>query len=326
VFGGLSGPPTAPGAGSGNAPRQRPLRDGAAFDPRTRTWRRIARAPIGLEPLSPTTVDGDSVYVAVPRNPGARDTRMDLLAYRLRADRWDRLPSAPRRNYAIGVAGGRLLAAGPLRGPAPFSLFELGPGERRWRDLPPPPFRGALVWDGKRVIVIGYDPAANRGKPAWARAATLELGDSAWRRLPDSDSVLWGHGFWVPVGDRLVSPELGMGDPGYHPAGRPYGGILDPERGIWSELPNTGGLGGEFGTGVLTRRWLVGGSPDTLVLDMTREEWVRVPPLWGDRNSRSGWSTFNTRRGLVLLGGARFDRRHPAGQLLRDAWLWTPPR
>ncbi len=255
--------PISPNA-SGSGERKPPLRDGAAFDPRSRSWRRIAPAPIGIEVFSPATVAGNGVDVAVPRNPGVRHTRMDLLAYRLRTDRWHRLPSPPRRNYTVIGVGNRLLAAGPERGPVPLSLFVLGRGERRWTELPRPPMRGAFVLDGRRLVLIGYDPAArNYRNPPLARAATLELGDSAWRRLPDSDHVLWGHGFWVKAGSRLVSPELGTGGEDYD-YGRPYGGILDPERGVWSELPNvpqpSKEFGTEFGSGVLARTRLEGGS------------------------------------------------------------------
>ncbi len=328
IVGGSDARPTPPGAGSSAKPKPR-LRDGAAFNPRTRSWRAIAPAPVGIEPVSPATVVGGSVYIAVPRNPGVRHTRMDLVAYRVRADRWDRIPSPPRRNYKLYGIAGRLLAAGPERGPVPLSLFQLGPRERRWKELPRPPMRGTFTWNGRRLVLIGYDPAARDFRnPPLARAATLAFGDNAWRRLPDSDHVLWGHGYWVRVGRRLVSPQLGTGNEDYD-FGRPYGGILDPERGVWSELPNvpqpTKETGAEFGTGVLTRTRLVGGIPSMLVLDMTTEHWIRVPPLWRGRSAPFGWTAVNTRRKLLVFGGARWNRAHPDGQLLNDAWLWTPP-
>jgi hypothetical protein len=191
IFGGSDAPPTHPSS-SGPEMRKPPLRDGAAFDPRTGSWRRIAVAPSGIEPLSPVASAGDSVYVAVPRNPGSRDTRMDVLAYRTRTDSWDRLPSSPRRNFAIVAIGDRLVASGPGRGPRPLSVFLLGRGERRWKELPRPPVRGAVTWNGRRLVVIGFDPAARDYRnPPLARAATLKLGDDAWRRLPDADHVLW---------------------------------------------------------------------------------------------------------------------------------------
>ena len=171
LFGGSDAPPTHPSS-SGPAERRPPLRDGARFDPRTRSWRRMAAAPIGIEGLSPAATAGGSVYVAVPRNPGVRHPRMDLLAYRLRTDRWDRLPSPPRRNYSLVGVGDRLVASGPGRGPVPLSVFLLGRGERRWKELPRPPIRGSLVWDGRRLVLIGFDPAARirAGPPPRGRA------------------------------------------------------------------------------------------------------------------------------------------------------------
>ena len=83
--------------------------------------------------------------------------------------------------------------------------------------------------------------------------------------------------------------------------------------------------GSEFGSGVLTRTRLVGGTPLSLVLDMTRNDWVRVPNPWPGRTGRQGWTAVNTRRNLLAFGGARFTRRHPEGVLLNDALLWTPP-
>jgi hypothetical protein len=61
------------------------------------------------------------------------------------------------------------------------------------------------------------------------------------------------------------------------------------------------------------------------VLDMTTENWIRVPSLWQGRDAPLGWTAVNTRRKLLLFGGARWNRAHPDGQLLNDAWLWTPP-
>ena len=89
-------------------------------------------------------------------------------------------------------------------------------------------------------------------------------------------------------------------------------------------MPEPSGAGAEFGSGVLTRSRLVGGSPNALVLDTARDDWIRVPSLWSDRSAGHGWSRFNTRRGLLVFGGARWSRRHPEGKLLNDASLWTP--
>ena len=254
---------------------------------------------------------------------------MTQLAYRVGADRWDRLVAAPRRNYGLTAAGSRVVAYGPERGPNPPSAFLLTRNEKRWEELPEPPIRGRLVWSGHRLVLIGFDPAARDARnPPLARAATLRLGDAAWRRLPDSTRVLWGHGLWIRVGGRLISPELGTGNEDYD-FGRPYGGILDPERGVWSELPNVPDpredSRTEFGSGVFDPARLAGGSPANLVLNVAEERWIRVPRLWSDRNFTQGWTGVNAGRNLVIAAGARFTRRKPDGQLLNKAWIWAPP-
>ena len=76
---------------------------------------------------------------------------------------------AAAAGYTLVGAAGRLLAAGPERGPVPLSLFQLGPRERRWRELPRPPMRGAITWNGRRLVLIGFDPAADHfPNPPWA--------------------------------------------------------------------------------------------------------------------------------------------------------------
>jgi hypothetical protein len=91
-------------------------------------------------------------------------------------------------------------------------------------------------------------------------------------------------------------------------SGGPYGGILDPVRGVWSELPNvpepSAERGAEFGAGVLTRTRLVGGSPRLLVLDVTRNDWIRVPRLWRNRSTPHGWTT-STAGASCACSGAR---------------------
>jgi hypothetical protein len=45
---------------------------------------------------------------------------------------------------------------------------------------------------------------------------------------------------------------------------------------------------------VLTRDRLVGGIPNRLVLDTARDDWIRVPRLWRDRDRRQSPTLVNT--------------------------------
>ncbi len=58
---------------------------------------------------------------------------------------------------------------------------------------------------------------------------------------------------------------------------------------------------------------------------MTREDWIRIPAIWPERRAPLGFTTANVGRKLLVFGGGRFTKRHPEGELLNDAWLWTPP-
>ena len=336
IIGGSDAPPTPPGAGGGDSRERPPLLDGAAFNPRTGSWRRIADAPRGTGFLASTAVVGGTVYVTAPRNTDHRRAQTGLLAYRLASDRWKSIPPPPMRDFGLAAAGEKLIAERPYARRIPAGAppgYVLGRDERTWRALPLDPLsktaaRG-IFWNGIRLVMVGSDPRARKPpNPPLARAATLTLGHSRWRRLPDSEEVMFGYGFWHRVGSRLVNPTLGEGSETYT-WGRPQGGILDPEAGTWSALPDPPpppeGYGTDFGTGILTRTRGHYLAPHSLVLDMTRGEWLRIPELWRARGAPSGWTVVNAGRKLLVFGGARFNRRHPEGQLLNAAWLWTPP-
>jgi hypothetical protein len=328
VFGG-SGPPYYSPGWEGPTVERPPLRDGAAFDPRTRTWRPISPAPVGVH-LGTAVFAGGSVYVSVAMPPGGFASRRVLVAYRVEDDRWERLPSPPARGHVQLVAAGeRLVAfrARPRPGPPGYLLRK---GERAWRPLPDDPFprrwpRG-LFWNGRRLVLITTVPLGPdaQGRPL-ARAATLRLHARRWRKLPDSGDVLYGHLRWVRVGSRLVSSELEDGS-GEFRWGRPVGGILDPERGVWSDLPELPAtFGFEFGTGVLTRTLGTYQFPHGWVLDMARHEWLLIPRLptgWGFE--WGGATAVGMNRDLLAFGGPRYGRRG-RGRLVNEAWIWSPP-
>jgi hypothetical protein len=328
VFGG-DGPPFYPPTWEGTVDETPPLRDGAAYDPRTRSWRPIAPAPVGVH-LGTAVVAGGRVYVSVPIRPGGFASRRILLAYRIGEDRWERLPSPPARGYVQLVAAGERLVVFGARSRAGPPGYVLRSGERAWRPLPDDPFprrwpRG-LFWNGRRLVLITTVPLGPdaQGRPL-ARAATLRLSARRWRRLPDSKDVLYGQLQWVRVGSRLVSPELDDGS-GRFRWGRPLGGILDPERGVWSDLPELPAtFDFEFGSGVLTRTLGTYQFPHGWVLDMAAGRWLLIPRLptgWGFE--WGGATAVGMNRKLLAFGGPRYGR-NKRGRLVNEAWIWSPP-
>ena len=118
VIGGSDAPPCPSGASC--VPQTKPpLADGAAFNPRTRSWRRIADAPVGFE-FADGAVVGHTVFVATPGNDSRPGAPSAVLAYRVDRDRWRRLPSPPnpKRNYTLLAAGDRLV------------VYDIGGGRR----------------------------------------------------------------------------------------------------------------------------------------------------------------------------------------------------
>lgn len=328
VFGG-AGPPFYPPDWDGPTVEPPPLRDGAAFDPRTASWRSIAPAPLGIDFATAVTV-GASVYVSVPRRHRSFASRRVVLAYRIEGDRWERLPSPPARGHLQLVAAGERLVAFAARARTGPPGYVLGSGQRAWRPLPDDPFarrwpRG-LFWNGRSLVLITTVPLGPDalGRPL-ARAATLRPGARSWRVLPDSKDVLYGRLQWVRAGSKLVSPELDEGS-GRFRWGRPLGGILDPERGTWSDLPELPeAFDFEFGTGVLTRRLGTYSYPHGWVLDMAAGRWLLIPRLpTGWRFQLGGATAVGMNRKLLAFGGPRYGRNE-RGRLVNEAWIWSPP-
>ena len=234
-----------------------------------------------------------------------------------------------RRPARTAVANSKPTGAGAIRRHLRVTGLKAAPsrsGGRSWRALPPAPLRNngqTLVWSGRELIVMRSAFVGKDGsRPPYARAAAFSLDTRSWRRLPDSDTVFFGHG-WVRVGDRLINPALGTGDAEYR-FGRPHGGILDPETGTWSDLPNPPEEGPfVFGTGVLTRERGHYSSLGGWVLDTTRDSWVRIPRLDRQRSGVFGRTIAEAGRSLLAFGGARFGR--DGSRLLNDAWIWSPP-
>ena len=135
------------------------LARGAAYDPTSDTWRRLASAPAE----GGTAVwDGHELLVI-----GAGADDRSALAYDPPRDRWRRLASLPsgRLDEAIVWTGKRLLLwGGAIRGPrttlvTPAHGLTYDPHTNRWSALPVAPLAGrsgpTAVWTGHAMVVWG---------------------------------------------------------------------------------------------------------------------------------------------------------------------------
>lgn len=274
------------------------LRDGAAFNPATGTWRRIADAPVALSEGEPVVVSG-RLYFQLGYGPTAA-----VLAYDAGTDAWSQLP-AP-------AGGGVLVALGDRLASVAWSTEEAGafdelfdPVTGQWTRLPADPLKASyertLVWVGGRALLFAKAvPPESGGKAPVFRLAELDLATGKWRRLPDSDVVgVAGRA----VGDLVVFPEPGSYDGGEvdnwgrdHPAG----GIFDPAAGVWSQLPeparSDGGL--SYGRTTTAGALLLTGSG---LLDPVGRTWSTVPEPPG--GNLLGQAVVAGPDGLLVFGG-----------------------
>jgi hypothetical protein len=152
---------------------ERPFYDGAAYDPRRDTWRRIP--PTRL--LAPPPAVRDVIQAGAERNLNAVWTGEEMIvwgptggaSYDPDSDQWERVPGPPS-DFGITFDGSEAVWTGEEMivwgGVSPFNgskFFATGaaydPGQKRWRQLPEAPISGreghAAVWTGEGMLVWG---------------------------------------------------------------------------------------------------------------------------------------------------------------------------
>jgi hypothetical protein len=332
MIGGSDSDPCPPSAGC-VAPADPPLRDGAAFDPGRRTWRRIAPAPVGFS-FAQAAVVGGAAYVLVNGERGRPDAPPAFLRYRSAQDDWTRLPFPPGRGHRSIVATDDQVVAFAESGDIPDLVFDPATGE--WTPLPDDPlprsFGRTMAWSGRELVLFAHAPVPqpNSNEPSLVIAAALDPAGRTWRRLPDSEML--GQGArWFALDGRLLLPALGGADGGeVGNWGRSYpnGGILDPRRGTWSALPEppegVDPEAGEFGAGIVGARTADYFGDRGWILDAVAQEWLAIPPLDDEEPLTTGRSVTAAGRDMLVFGGVRWDRRGARGELLNDAWIWSP--
>lgn len=293
------------------------LRDGAAYDPETDTWRRIADAPVPIGPGSRLVVANDDVVV--------RPTvGSDWFRYDPGADHWSRIPDVPAEVGDLPSALGSEVYVLAGSAVAVYSVTD-----RTWSTLPPDPITPRLAQ--RRVtattsgpVVTGIDATQpNDGhEPPLAYADVWD--GSRWRRLPRLPQLYGGSFTWTGV--RMVDPEPYTLDGGQVDAwdrAYPMGGILDPATGAWSSLPEAlvnPPEGDDRGWGVSAA-----GGPWFAVLGQVYDDSTgEVSELPRPDGAPSyGMSAVWAGDHLFVFGGAGETDSLSTAATDR-AWLWTP--
>lgn len=297
LVGGQSDAPCPPNADC-MAPDQL-LKDGAAYNPLTNVWRRIADAPVALSEAQPVAVGGQLYFQL------GYSADVAIYAYDTTSDSWSRPPSP--------AGGGVLVAFGDRLASVAWSTEAAGtydelydPNTRQWTRLAADPFKTSyertLVWVGGRALLFAKDiRTQSSDKAPVFRVAELDLGTGKWRRLPDSKVVgVAGRA----VGDVVVFPEQGSYDGGeVDNWGRDYpaGGIYDPTAGKWSALP---GPGRPEGGGLSFPRTAVAGPlllTDGRLLDPVMRAWTAVPEP--PEGNLLGQTVVASPDGILVFGG-----------------------
>jgi hypothetical protein len=326
VIGGTEADPCPPGAGC-TEPEIGPRRDGAAFDPATNEWRRIADAPVPVGDAFGAVV-GDRLYLLV-----GGERRSAFLSYTPKSDTWRELASPikePAFRFLVQF-GDDVVAyeSSQERGVRGDLLYDTASDS--WSELPLDPlaetFDRGMVWAGDEIVLLGIPNVPNPGvEPSIYRAAALNR-DLEWRRLPDPEVV--GHNpVWHFAGDVVVNAstvELDGGETNNYDRSYPTGGIFDPATERWSDLPNPPEHDYQAFRDHVTSIYVGGEQMVTdgngWALDVPTGEWMALgrPEEGPESEMAAAWMDDR----LVIWGGVTWDT--PKGRLHDDGWIWEPP-
>ncbi len=329
IIGGRDTEPCPPNADCA-IPEEPPLRDGAAYDPASDTWRMIAPAPVPIGGVTGAVLN-DRLYLWVSALDQRPEGRSTFISYDSKTDTWEELPLPPGSgptSFLQLTATSRGVVAYPTsheNGVSPDFVFD--PSEGTWRELPldplVPSFDRTMVWTGTELVLLAIEHVPQPGSdgPAVYRAAALDPGRDTWRRLPDSEIVGYDP-VWFWSAGRIVNPTFGMSDGGeVNGYGRsyPHGGMLDPVTGTWSDLPPIpSGLGAYCASSVAGSGFVA--CPGVAVLDVGNGTWSPLPmPNAEQGEALAVWAGDR----LVVWGAAEWTGS--GWRFIDSGWSWRIP-
>jgi N-acetylneuraminic acid mutarotase len=144
--------------------------DAAAYNPATRTWRRLPSMPASRSDATATWTGTELLVVGgLKMGSGGSALYADGVAYNPSTNRWRRLPAmdSSRAGHTAVWTGGQLLIWGGYTSRsgtrvAPAHGVAYDPVSNRWSALPKSPLRGRTghvsVWTGTRMLIWGGEP------------------------------------------------------------------------------------------------------------------------------------------------------------------------
>ena len=303
------------------------LSDGAAFDPGTGTWRRIANRPAPGRVLHAAWTGSE--VITLGSDGIGLDTLTTAFAYNPVTDRWREVPLPPstKTPHTVVWTGQRLLAWQPGL-PMPGAFYD--PATDRWTPIPANSVpgaasAGAAVWTGRELAVEGA-VTPEHGGPVEQRLFLFDPEHGTWRvsSKPPTELSMWP--FLVPgsAGGQAVLSGMPPNAPtGPSPNGEPAKGttlIYDPAGDRWRSVPAPFQNNGPASDALDGGR-LVQGTGPLYVLDVRAGRWsvssAPPGPLVGDG------AMLSTREAAFVFGitsdGTMVQSRSP-----NAAYLWAP--
>ena len=311
--------------------------DAAAYNPATRTWRKIADLPEQARgPFFAVWTGHEVVAITSHLNQPPRDDRPFGAVYRPADDTWD-LIDAPGPGYLYPGSGAlvvwtgqKVLITGLTIGDdgdrVGIASYDPASGQlRRLPNMPVSLAEGAgSVWTGREVVVLGAEIEPNslpeRSTGSTVVTVAFDPASETWRTLPASPLAVRKHSFVGWTGREVVVAG-GMWQNGNNPSTTFHdAAALDPTTGQWTSLPDVPTDVGVNSTGEMNGGDLVGGSlviwpfaypEQRLVLfDIASRTW-----RWGPtRPVRSpiGISVISTGHQMIAWGGLGPEQGDPA--------------
>jgi hypothetical protein len=205
--------------------------DGAAYNPASDSWRKLAPSPLSERSSSGAVWTGCAVIVWGGYSGRELD---DGAAYDPATDSWRMLPESPldgRVPVAMVWTGDEVIVWGDMERPNPSSDgAAYDPATDRWRKIAEAPVELNLAeaaWTGKEMIVLGAKLDNNNASHTrYAQGAAYNLSSDSWRMLPShpispqASSIAW-------TGSEVVVWD-------YEPVAAAY----HPERNAWRDVPD----------------------------------------------------------------------------------------
>lgn len=318
-----------------------PMRDGAAYNPRTDSWRRISPAPIKGGPGYSVLWTGEEMLVWGDPDRGRATKGNRGAAFDPASNEWRRIPAGPLSGRSGHLAvwtgdemivwGGWLTSHKRERYDGEGAAFD--PTTNEWRMLPDAPLPAGYdamgAWTGEEVIVM-VTPLGNEPEdyPKFDEVGAFKPSTNAWREIESPPFVSYVSPPVAFLDEQLLVLSLGGEVDGgeVNNYGRSYdtGGIYDVSADEWRAHSDPPTRPNQTWPQIALDDEVV---IDGLAYDADADSWRVLPefPLHPREFPVRVW----TGRELIIWGGAELPRgnRHvDPPPPLNDGAAYTPPR